>query len=354
MSRSCLRQLAAFDELKLSERQLAAKAAMDLMQVTTDVTISSVLPSNSRFAVSPHAQVFYRCSPVISPITRRIPHARLLFVPDNPIVCSKTLAMRLVADKTMPCTISLLDLYSIKDMICIGGDNFWGIFKSADGNDVRTWASTVACAQNYVRSIMVSPDGAVLFGSQDGFVRCARVDGPIIEEFPAHDAPVSYIMLAEFGNRSVICTASDTGEVKAWDIVGSNGATDLVLIATVQLGNETVRRQEMGSEPMLVVIITNSGKVAVWNIETGSLEWETKQVVPMRTTKLVRLEVKEREVVVRSRLSEEDYMTIDLAGMKIELAECWGSFIAVSSENRVRIWKVSRVEKKDRKLRIYV
>ena len=351
---SCLRQATAFDRLKAAERELSSKAFLDMMQLTTDVSVSAAPFSASEFSIADEAQVFYRCSPIVSTIGPRQQGVCLQFVGDNPIHASKQLAVRLVADKTMPCVVSLLDLLSIQGKICIAGDNFWGIFNARDGLCVRFWTTAVACAQNMIRSITLMNE-MILFGSQDGFVR-VYANASIVEEFPAHMAPVSYIMSARVGNRSLVLTASDDGEVKAWDVVvGSGGVSDIVLLATAHIGNETVRGYAQVAESMSIIIVTRSGKAIAWNLENGSLEWKPElAIAPMWTTKHFVLEVKETEVIVRSKTDPSDCLALDLGGMKIEHVECSKSFIAISSGDRVRIWKAAQASKKDQKLQVQV
>ena len=46
---SCLRQATAFDRLKAAERELSSKAFLDMMQLTTDVSVSAAPFSASEF-----------------------------------------------------------------------------------------------------------------------------------------------------------------------------------------------------------------------------------------------------------------------------------------------------------------
>ena len=119
MDSASLRQATAFNRLKRAEKSLIAEYNMNISQLVTNVKVTGSVWNIPESDIDKDLQVIYRCSPILEPArSPKLVHpVTLRFLLDSPIMSTRTMCLRMVANEEMPGYVSLLDLRSIQEMI---------------------------------------------------------------------------------------------------------------------------------------------------------------------------------------------------------------------------------------------
>jgi WD40 repeat protein len=255
---------------------------------------------------------------------------------NSPVHRGGSIAAQLVHKERMPGEISHLNIQAFCNMICVAGNSFLRIFDRKEGGCVVDWVATVPGSRNRVHSIAGIDDQIVAFGSEDGFIRFYDLRcSAIVEEFPAHRAPVIHLTPFHIG-RAVLLSSSADGEICLWD------SKTFELVRRGGLEGEIVRGCQKQDDRSLY-IVTESDKVFSWEYETADLQLAPElQSHSKYETADFSIEIRERAVVAWGRARLSYTLELTMNGEVIVQACCGDRCVAMASGDVVVLWEVGK------------
>lgn len=110
--------------------------------------------------------------------------------------------------------ISLLDIHTFHDSICIGSDGLLRIYCITDGSVVFNWDFSVGSCQNNITCIAnIDKTDFFAVGFEDGFVRILNISSIVVSEFPVSNDPLSTIF---YSSKQILFCYSKNHEVSCW------------------------------------------------------------------------------------------------------------------------------------------
>jgi WD40 repeat protein len=235
----------------------------------------------------------------------------------------------------MPGQITLLTLTLFREAVVIGGNGFLRTFSYPTGQCIIDWVTTVRSSSNCVYSLASLDDRWLVFGSEDGFIRFFDVQlFAIVEEFPAHDAPITYLEANLYPNAALVSAAD--GQLRLW----REGS--LELMAEISIAPEKVRACERVSdrEQTVLAVITQSHKTFCWNPQTETIEPRDRRVSDENIGKGFILERKELSIIVHSQIRSTDAIELSFENAPIKCCCVTDNLIALSVGDRFMMWRV--------------
>jgi hypothetical protein len=344
-----LRLYMRFAALQRKERDIRAQAVNTSEQLYHSIHLAKLF-SSAPDLISDHArgesstlqregEMLRRLNPLLEPgHAPRVPCGQSLqsIRSNSPVRRGGSLAAQLVYKERMPGEISHVNIQAFRNMICVAGNSFLRIFDRKEGGCVVDWVATVPGSSNRVHSIAGIDDQIVAFGSEDGFIRFYDLRcSAIVEEFPAHRAPVVHLLPLQIG-RAVLLSSSAVGEICLWE------AKTFELVRRCALDGEIVRGCQK-LDDRLLYIVTESDKVYSWEYETADLHIAPDlQSHPKYETADFAIEIHERAVIARGKGRPGDAVELAMNGEVITQACCAERCVAMASGDVVVLWEVGK------------
>lgn len=235
---------------------------------------------------------------------------------------------------SVPEPISLVDVHTVPEMICVAGDACLRLFSKNSGTCMVDWVTQVCGTQCMVRSIGLAA-GRVMFGSDDGVVRVYDIAyAAVIEEWPAHKDPVILVRTLASDEKKYIITASVTGDVCLWDAETIEeeariSVDDAVVEATFENGN--------------FVLVTRNKKTIFWSLSTGITRRNTPCVTRFDSAPF-KIDICGNVIRVTSRAFLGQSIELSLNQEPIESVDWIDSFIIAAAGTKFAIWQVFYME----------
>lgn len=269
------------------------------------------------------------CNPILESMwtTRAQLVPMIQFFPDMSEM--PPLSAKMMSYGSVPEPLSLVDVHTVPDMICIAGDACLRLFSKAAGDCVVDWVTKVRGTRCMVRAIGMAGD-KVVFGSDDGVARVYDIGlAAVVEEWPAHADAVVFVNGCVIGDRQYLVTGSVTGEVCLWD-----GET-LEERARVKADEAVVEAVPDGAS---LVLCTKSRATWVWDL-VSDLRPRDVPLGPRFDSAPFNIEVGEHAVKIGSRTTGKS-IELTLAGEVIQYVDWTDSFVIAAAGTKYAIWRV--------------
>jgi hypothetical protein len=279
-----------------------------------------------------------RSTPILEPL--RVPrkpctgalHSLLMEVPQQH---HGSLLCFLVHNEAMPGRITLLDVGRVHERLIIGGNSFLRMFNRASGKCLADWVTTVPSSSNCVLSAAYVDHRWLVFGSEDGFVRFfdTRLSA-IVEEFPAHGAPVTFVDAVSIAGACLV-SASDDGCVRLW--------RERTLEPAAQIAIPPDRIRSCGIRTVKghasLVLATEGMRAYAWSPATQAVlnvEPDALGPHPYYGFAVIR---QERSVTVQSVNNE--VVSLTLGGRPVDCVDAHEDLVAIAADDRFAMWRVT-------------
>jgi hypothetical protein len=344
-----LRLYMRFAALQRKERDLRSQAVNASEQLYHSIHVAKLFSSapdlvsdrgrGESGSLRREGEMLRRLNPILEPgHAPRIPCGQCLqsVRASSPVRRCGSLAAQLVYRERMPGEISHLNIQSFRNTICVAGNSFMRIFDRKEGGCVVDWVATVPGSANRVHSITGIDDQLVAFGSEDGFIRFYDLRcSAIVEEFPAHRAPVVHVHSLQIGRAALLSSSAD-GEICLWE------SKTFELVKRSRLDGEIVRGCQKQDDRSLY-IVTESDKVFSWEYETADLRLAPElQSHPKYETADFGIEIHERAVIARARARPGDALELAMNGEVLVQACCADKWVAMAAGDIVVLWEVGK------------
>lgn len=133
---------------------------------------------------------------------------------NNLIQQTNQFEVRFLATQPMKKNISLLDIHTFNDSICIGSDSMLRIYNIKDGSVNFDWDVSVDSFQNNITCISkVHGTNLIVVGFEDGFIRFFDTSSIVISEFPVSSESLSSIF---YSSKQILYCFAVNGEISCW------------------------------------------------------------------------------------------------------------------------------------------
>ena len=219
--------IAEYSMLLDKEQELKAEIKLNKSKIEQDISrieaFNNILYQHEKDHVmdilktEQNSDIIYKTAPILQPAFLDENKAKkvqpLSFMKQNPFNVEDIL-LNLVAFYGMPSKITMIDLTSVENCLCVGCDGILRIF-SGDGV-LFNWDVSIESTQNAVLSVTMIKNYLAV-GMEDGFVRIFDFESKRIEyEFPASPDPI--VFLKAFPNQCKYLFSGDSnGNIVVWN-----------------------------------------------------------------------------------------------------------------------------------------
>lgn len=239
---------------------------------------------------------------------------------------------------TQPITknISLLDIHTFNDTICVGSDGLLRIYSIIDGSVNFDWDFSVDSCQNNITCIAnIQNSQCFVVGFEDGFVRILNTSRIVVSEFPVSTEPLSTIF---YSTKKILYCYAKNGEISCWK--GENNCMHSNIFE-----ENIIYFKEIEDDPSNdIYLITQSFSMYRWETQNNEFilieENVDSDFQSGSLEKKFTISPEEKEIKIIPLEMEDESSILSLEVPEYSLFDKSGSYFCFSLGKRFSIYKI--------------